>query len=1001
MDHLYSTLIRSSNQNNYNQCSKRMNLIKNNFTTNKIFNPIIDNKSKYSSNYNYNNGNYNTFKKLQFNTLNENFQRIHSQREIEASTDNDVMIPSFINDNITILEKKMQNKNRHIYSYSQLNYNNNINDNKSTKISNSIKQYFSKSKSQTQDNENMSTNTGLINRSCFDHNTSSVEKNNNKKQKELKNLYNNYTEINVKKTLQKDKNLSSDFSSYLIDEYKSKLDDNYYFDKYNELEKEFKILKNSIIDYQKKNKELKKEISDLKKLNNNVENLNPIKENKKIEYNLVSFENNNLELILKENDKLLNENKIYKNQIEEYVKKIKELLSIIKNKDNYIKLLKAKIISSNNINKNRQNIQVYNQNIKNKNRNNIKEGNINKSVDKLILENEQNKEKIKQIFERIKDLGNFEKEYKHYINSNLKANKEKAFKENGTPKKNIYEIKNNNKIDYKIQKNEVLFIKDINKYNNNSQKSVDHINRIQKIENIKLNGDIYISKRSKFNEIKNRLLYQKPKNGKDIDREIDKEIKQNDKEQKNEKNKENNIDNKKDSIKKEDIKNNSFEKPKYKSPGRLGKRNNRFSKNNESKSDENINKNKELLSKDKVCCSIKEDFENNNRDVKEEIKENDKKRNHTYKCKYKKKITILRGIDITDINTSKPVRIQSTYNFNSTNINDKYLFLFGLDKDENFLQFDLITKKWLKQKNIYEIEDISDTFKTNYEYENSIFYNTLNGIFILTGKNTNILYFYNAISESIIKICQFICDHHGGSLLLDTKKNRLFVFGGKTTKVCEYYSFTDKKIYRIPQLNYDKINSSFAILNNKIYSFFGYSNLKKKYIYEIEYIDNQKLDKWNVITKINSNFDKIFMEKMATFMFNEKEPNCIYLYSGIKKKETKEIINEENIFKFDTKTNKIDKVKNINYTQYKFIGSRWRKCDISCQKYNDIFEFEKNSNFIQIPHIENNNNDNDNSNRFVPNYKLNNVKVLIDSNNNVHYIFFDSKNVEIFKCYYK
>jgi hypothetical protein len=69
-----------------------------------------------------------------------------------------------------------------------------------------------------------------------------------------------------------------------------------------------------------------------------------VKENNRSTYYYKN--NNNYELIVKENNKLLNENKIYRKQLEEYVKKIKDLILIIQNKDNYIKLLKKKMVVS-------------------------------------------------------------------------------------------------------------------------------------------------------------------------------------------------------------------------------------------------------------------------------------------------------------------------------------------------------------------------------------------------------------------------------------------------------------------------------------------------------------------------------------------------------------------------------------------------------------------------------------------------------------------------------
>ena len=997
MDYLYTPLIRSSKSNKFKQYCKKIGLNKNNTSTNQIFNSTTENtQNKYYTNYNFFNENNSKIQSShnEMNTLNNNnFHNFNSKREVEDLSE-DSIIQKYHNDNYILLEgKKVTTKSNNVYLNPKLKCNES--ENKGKKLSKSLKQLLSRSRHQGQNNENLSTNTVSMSRSSYDDTTISKQISKYNDLANIRTLFSNLTERNLRMNniITNDNSCRKRHLSnyFLEEEYKSKMrDQKYYYDKYNELEKEFRILKNSIIEYQRQNRELKKEIYNLK---NKRDNFQPIKVNVKDNNRIAYYyKNNNIELILKENNKLLNENKIYRKQLEEYVKKIKDLILIIQNKDNYIKLLKKKmVVSKTNINRN-LNIKMNTENNKEQDNNNriIKNGHlINKSVDKLIIENEENKKKINQIFERIKDLGNLEKEYKNYLNLSLKEKKELINRENGSPKNNISVIKNRQKIDYIIQKNELLFINNIqknklpkNELNENAQKNNKYKNEIQKIENIKikpnnLNENRY--KRKSINSINNNNKIQNKKE----------DINKDNEEKEKEKNNENQIEKKKENNR---ISITTIVKHRSRSED---ERNNRFSSVSEPQKNNNENINKEETSKSNICSNLKDDFEQTNKEVKEEMKEKDKKRNHTHRPNYKKKATILEGIDVTEIYTSRPVRVQSSLSFlSNNNINEKYLFLFGLDKDNNFLQFDLINKKWAKQQNILDIEDLSDSFKNNYVYENSIFYNTLNGFFILTGKNANILYYYNSINEQLIKVCQFNTGHIGGSLLLDSKYNRIFVFSGKNIKICEYFSFTEKKIHKIPQLTSDRTNASFTIHNNKIYCFFGYSNFSKKYIDTIEYIDILKLDQWKVVPKVISDIDNFCLEKMAAVIFKEKEPDCIYLYCGTKKSKDKDKNMDNKIVKFDTKNNKIETVKNIKFTEYKFIGSRWRKSDLS-----DGFEFEKNNNFLELPpHL---NSSKDTSNIFVTNFDSKNNKVLIDSKNNAHFLFYNSKNVEIFRCYYK
>ena len=225
-------------------------------------------------------------------------------------------------------------------------------------------------------------------------------------------------------------------------------------------------------------------------------------------------------------------------------------------------------------------------------------------------------------------------------------------------------------------------------------------------------------------------------------------------------------------------------------------------------------------------------------EMKETVREMNRKRNLTHIPKVKKRFKISDELDVTEINTSSPVVPQSlSFSLDDKNIkNTDNAYLFGIDRNDIFHIFDIKKRRWSRKK-IFEIEDISDTFQKDYQYEGTILYNTLNGLFILTGKKLDILYFYNSQNETINKICKFNNSHDNGSLMLEKENNRLFVFGGKNTLSCEYYSFNDKKVIIIPDLNKERANASFISCNDKIFSFFGFSYEKNNYSGSIEYIN--------------------------------------------------------------------------------------------------------------------------------------------------------------------
>ena len=381
-------------------------------------------------------------------------------------------------------------------------------------------------------------------------------------------------------------------------------------------------------------------------------------------------------------------------------------------------------------------------------------------------------------------------------------------------------------------------------------------------------------------------------------------------------------------------------------------------------------------------------------EMKETVKEIGRKKNLSHVPKKKKKFRISEILDVTEINTASPVAIQNL-SFSKddsdlldssndyTNTVSKKLYLFGINREDYFFIFDLKEKK-LSKKNILEIEDISDTFKQDYQYEGTILYNTLNGLFILTGKKSDTLYYYNPKYDTFNKICKFDFDHDNGCLLLDKEYNRIFVFGGKNSKKCEHYSFTEKTTNTMPDLTIDRANGSFIFCNGKIFGFFGFSYKNNKYCGNIEYIDVKKLDKWieakniKLLDKnININFD---IESASTINY-EEDKNKILIYGGIQGENEDFVID---YYLYDTKENTIDLINRWDNKILKYVGSRWRNSNLS--KKDPIgYHFAKNSNFLKLPQKAK-----------IEDYE-GDIYLMMDYRNNVHFIDQEQKCIDIYK----
>jgi hypothetical protein len=467
-----------------------------------------------------------------------------------------------------------------------------------------------------------------------------------------------------------------------------------------------------------------------------------------------------------------------------------------------------------------------------------------------------------------------------------------------------------------------------------------------------------------------------------------------------------------------------------------------------------INNRKERYRKNKKEEEIKKNEEENNLKKKEDINKEDKKiknNNSTIKnefrrkeilnnnngddinnklenikiikspqknenIKKKKRITISEDILVEEINTTKPVvkinisqmflkkkvnlynnnqinnlqmnKRQSIIknNNNKTGKMNKNIYLFSFDQNDNFLQFDLRKKKFKKRK-ISELEDLSDTFEQEYMYQNTLLYNTLIGSFILIGKNCDILFYYNSINETIIKLCQFKNSHHLGCLLLDQENNRILILGGKTN-ICESFSFDTEEIKEIPSLNFDRATASYIISKDKIIGFFGFSFKKGKYIYNIEYINKNSLDKWEVIDlNINSKEEELsfHLRNISTFNY-ENDQNKIIIYGG--KQGRNEKIIDGYYYLYEVDKNKFEKMEGLYYNiikDLKFINI-WKNSELIDFEEKSGFFFDKQRQILELPDED----------KIIDGHNIY-TSIIIDSENNIHYLTNNQKYITVYK----
>ena len=239
---------------------------------------------------------------------------------------------------------------------------------------------------------------------------------------------------------------------------------------------------------------------------------------------------------------------------------------------------------------------------------------------------------------------------------------------------------------------------------------------------------------------------------------------------------------------------------------------------------------------------------------------------------------------------------------NDTVIKFEDVCIFGINS-MNLIKFNLKNEKFeiiSFNEIIYDCD-----FADNFYIEGTLIYNVLNGVFILTGKNCDKLYFYNNNLNKINKICQFENNHNSGSILLNKDKNKIFIFSGKFNRKVECFDYKDCKIEELPEINIERSNSTYCTLNDNIYAFFGFCYPQSIYTQSIEYLNLNHLDSWKFISINNEmNYN---IKNISSICLNDN--NTIIILGGIK--GDNEYINDK-IFEFSINENIINEkvVKN-------------------------------------------------------------------------------------------
>ena len=712
-------------------------------------------------------------------------------------------------------------------------------------------------------------------------------------------------------------------------------------------------LNNSKKKYEEKINELNEEIKQIKFLNSEL--------TKELE-----SKDSVIKIMYKDNQKLITQNKLNIIKLEQNTKQIQDLNKILQTKETMINSLKTKDTESDKLFLSKSNSCSY-----------MKlEGSdfLSENLFKLLNDNEENKMKIEYLHDKIKNMAEIEKKCDELIEKSSSSGKTSYkirsvgnSRERKYDNQSYYESKNTKKNilkKYGMQNSEINFIK--NKLDLEfSQKS-----RNSPIKNNNNSKMIYLSNNSSFkenNSAKNNDTFYKNNS---FDRnnitttEYQFDTYRNNNKYYDEKNNKTNLKNNNlkiieiGRIKKsseDDISNIIYKGRNFFKGGEYRKK---YSNDQNEKIEKSVNNPKIRV------------FEEENDEIKKPQNFNRKNNISYFKRRSNDQIII---ID------------QAHQNEKNTNL--IYSYLYGIDRNNHLHIFDICNKRWITSKKIFEInlEKNAESFRKDYQYEGTILYNILSGVYILTGEKTDTLYYYNSLTETISKICKLNYGHNNGSIKYDENNLRIYILGGKNTTNCEYYALEDKKLYILPNLNKDRANGSFIISQGKLFGFFGFCYSQDNYVNSIEYLDLEQLDNWKELKNIDFLNDNILfnVESVAT-MYYKHDKNKILIYCGIQG-EDEEFITEYYLL-YDTINNSMDKINKWDIKQYKSFGKIWREYNLT---ENDPkgFHFAKNSNFILLD-----------ENCIINGYnEKEKIDIMIDYKNNVHIISQDKEQIDIYR----
>ena len=251
-------------------------------------------------------------------------------------------------------------------------------------------------------------------------------------------------------------------------------------------------------------------------------------------------------------------------------------------------------------------------------------------------------------------------------------------------------------------------------------------------------------------------------------------------------------------------------------------------------------------------------------------------------------------------------------------------FIFAVYDNRSILSFNLEERKF----KISEFADYSD-FENNFRSEGSISLNVEDGLFIVTGDNHDLFYFYSQSKNTMNKLSKFRDNHAHGALIIDdrtdTRNSIICLSGWHNRKVERYYnddlvksfanrsSFADRtnkqkftknnEMSYLPEMIVERSESGYIFIDDKyLYAFFGYCCPKAMYMDTIEYLHIDNSERWETLKYSNEQSLSTFIKSHSLVKISNRDILIIGGYDGNNE------VPVETIIKFDTLLSNISSI---------------------------------------------------------------------------------------------